>query len=240
MMTKRRLDSWLSLSAIPVLLGAIASSGAIAQPLLFAQTETPVEVEEPLESSEEAPEELELPEELEEPIELELPEDEETPEAMEEEDEWEEFTYDDAGFRVALPATPVEEMVPANPDLGMGESGAILLDTNGNTVGYAAFYRDYPDLATLESSEAIATFLDDFRDDFIANGVLDGQLLQEREIMLDSYPGREMEIIGAEGFLKTRVYLVGDRLYMLVAVSMTEEAYPETGDRFLDSFELVN
>lgn len=228
MMTKRRLDSFLSLSAIAVLLGAIASSGAIAQPLLFAQTETPVEVEEPLESSEETPEELELPE------------DEETPEAIEEEDGWEEFTYDAGGFRVALPATPVEEVVPANPDVGMGESGAILLDTNGNTVGYAAFYRDYPDLATLESSEAIATFLDDFRDDFVENGVLDGQLLQEREITLDSYPGREMEIIGAEGFLKTRVYLVGDRLYMLVAVSMTEEAYPETGDRFLDSFELLN
>lgn len=230
-MTKRRFDSWLSLSAIPILVGAIASGGAIAQPVQLAQTETPVEVEEPLESSEETPEET---------LELELPEDEETPEAIEEEDEWEEFTYDAAGFRIALPATPVEEVVRADPEMGIEESGAILLDTNSNTVGYAAFYRDYAGLDTLESSEAIATFLDGFRDDFVANGVLDGQLLQEREITLDSYPGREMEIIGAEGFLKTRVYLVGDRLYMLVAASMTEEAYPETGDRFLDSFELLN
>lgn len=234
MMTQRRLHSFLNLSAISILVGAIACSEAIAQQLDLAQTETPVEVEESPENLEETP--AETPE----PTELELPEDEETPEEMEEEDEWEEFSFGYAGFRVALPATPVEEVIPADPELGLGESGAILLDTGGNTLGYGAFYRDYIDLPPLETPEAIATFFDDFRDDFVANGVLDGQLLREREIMLDSHPGREMEIIGTEGFLKTRVYLVGDRLYMIVAVAMTEETYPETGDRFLDSFELLD
>lgn len=234
-MTQRRFLGFLGFSTVTFLFLAIAPGHAIAFPLLLAQTETPVEVEEPIvvpEVTEEEPSDSEL--------ELELPEDEENPEIIEEEDEWEEFTYDSGNFRIALPATPVEDVIPADAEAGTGESGAVFLDTNGNTVGYGAFYRDYPDIPSPDNSEAIAAFLDDFRDDFVANGVLEGQFLREREIEIAGYPGREMEVIGAEGFLKTRVYLVGDRLYMLVVASMTEEAYPETGDRFLDSFELLD
>ncbi|MEC4802618.1 MAG: hypothetical protein SAJ12_02450 [Jaaginema sp. PMC 1079.18] len=237
-MTQRRFPSYLSFSTVSFLVLAIALPEAIAFPLSFAQTEIPVEVEEPIEQ----PIELELPEVEARPEipELELPEAEEAEtEVMEEEEEWEEFVSDAGNFRVALPAAPTEEVTPAETEAGIGKTGAVLLDTNGNTVGYGVFYRDYLDLS-LDNSAEIATFLDNFRDDFAVNGVLEGRFLRERDIVIGDYPGREMEFIGAEGFLKTRVYLVGDRLYMLVAVSMTEEDYPEAGDRFLDSFELLN
>jgi hypothetical protein len=236
-MTQRQYSLLFSFSAVTFVTLAIAPSPAIAvsPAILLSQTE-------PTESEDSTELEVETPEDSTE-LEVETPEDStelegEAPEVVE--DEWEEFTYRSGGFRVSFPATPVEDRVSANPELGIPESGAVLLDTEGNTVGYGAMYRDYANAPSLENAAAIETFFNEFRDDFVANGVLDGQFLREREIAIAQYPGREMEIMGSEGFLKTRVYLVNDRLYLLVTVSMTEETYPETGDRFLDSFELLD
>jgi hypothetical protein len=66
------------------------------------------------------------------------------------------------------------------------------------------------------------------------------RLLNEVSITLGNSPGREIRFTAqGEKLLTTqRMYVVGDRLYVIFAVSLTSESTEVAVARFLDSFQL--
>ncbi|MDY7014735.1 MAG: hypothetical protein SVX43_14250 [Cyanobacteriota bacterium] len=202
-----------------------------------ATEETPTldEIETPDEATEETPtlDEIETPDEATE--ETPTLDEIETPNEATDTDSgnWEEFTSTRGGFAISLPGTPIEDIAPADPDLGTLEIGSYVWESEASQIAYGVFYKVLP---SAPSPEQVAEFLDRFRDDFVAEGVLDGELLNERPLDLDRYTGREISVEGAEGYIKARVYLVDERLYLLVAIAPNPTDFP--GDRFLNSFQL--
>lgn len=152
---------------------------------------------------------------------------------------WQEFTSQQGQFSVSMPGEPTEEIEPASDRNGNTESGSFLLELQGDTLGYGVFYKNLPNAPNSSDAAQLKEFFDGFRDDFVQNGVLEGNLIQERDISLENYLGRELEVTGSEGFIKMRVYLVEKRLYLLLAASQTKEAFPQDGDRFFNSFKLL-
>jgi hypothetical protein len=82
--------------------------------------------------------------------------------------------------------------------------------------------------------EQVKELLDDAPDAF-AKGA-NAQLTQSQNIILDGNPGKEFEFTSTEGFSgKGRVYLVEQRLFLVVAIA----AQTQNIQRFLDSFRLL-
>lgn len=154
-------------------------------------------------------------------------------------EEWQEFTSPQGNFTVSMPGKPTEEITEANAENGITESGSFLLELEGDILGYGVFYKHLPNAPSVASTEQTKEFFDGFRDDFVQNGVLDGTLVEESDVMLGEYAGRQLEVSGSEGYIKLRVYLVEERLYLLLAASETQEKFPPAGDRFFNSFKLL-
>jgi hypothetical protein len=78
--------------------------------------------------------------------------------------------------------------------------------------------------------------LDGARDGAVKN--VNGKLLEEKQIKVDNYPGRELLVKGPQGvFIRERVFMVGDRLIQAVAVSPSQT---QTADmsHFFNSIKL--
>jgi hypothetical protein len=68
------------------------------------------------------------------------------------------------------------------------------------------------------------------------------KILSEKKISFDGHPGRELEIYdGKEGlYMRGRIYLRKNTMYMLVAGGNKEQLNSKESARFLDSFRLQN
>jgi hypothetical protein len=69
-----------------------------------------------------------------------------------------------------------------------------------------------------------------------------GKLISEKKIKLDGkHPGRELlvELPNAQGFLRMRLYLAGPAMYVVMAVSPTQDGVKDkAANDFLDSFKV--
>ena len=85
------------------------------------------------------------------------------------------------------------------------------------------------------------SLLDGTRDVVVSSSK--GKLLSEKKIILDKNPGREFRAelpIGEDrkgGILKCRIYLVGHRVFQIMAVSPKDEANTKDIDVFFRSFK---
>jgi hypothetical protein len=82
--------------------------------------------------------------------------------------------------------------------------------------------------------------LDQARDRGVAS--LNGELIGERDIKLDSHPGREVRIKSPEqGFYyRSRMYLVDERFYQVSVTTLADQYSSTNITRFLNSFELLS
>ena len=98
-------------------------------------------------------------------------------------------------------------------------------------------YNDFPE-SIIRENTADALF-DGGRDAAFASA--GSRLLTEENISLNGHPGRELnfEIRGGEGMVRSRVYLVGRRLYQIIWTGPSDKALLENVDEFLNSFELL-
>ncbi|MDY6786402.1 MAG: hypothetical protein SW833_28480, partial [Cyanobacteriota bacterium] len=198
--------------------------------------DTPPPVEEP--TNETSPTE-DTPPPVEEPTNETSPTEDTPPPSQLEPDatNWQDFTSTQGSFTVSLPGNPTEEIEPADPARGMLETGSYVWESEADEIAYGVFYKVLPIAPT---TEQISGFLDSFRDDFVSEAFIDGQLIAERPIDIESYPGREIAVEGSDGYVEARVYLVNERLYLLVAIAPNQTDFPQGGDRFLDSFQLIS
>jgi hypothetical protein len=105
-------------------------------------------------------------------------------------------------------------------------------------VSYTVSYADYPK-DIIEQNES-GDMLDSARNG-AARSVEGSKLISESVISFGEYPGREFKVEAPDGksTLHVRVFLVENRLYSLMVVSIGEHPSPSDIQKFFESFALI-
>lgn len=143
--------------------------------------------------------------------------------------QWSRFSSTEGRFSVLLPGKPVAEV--DNNELGVTRS--FTADTDWAT--YAVGYTDYKN-ALPNPGQA----LDGARDALTRS--TNSRLLNESRLSINGYPGRELNIVAPGGVARdtTRLYVVGNRLYMVrVVVTPADRDVSGDKERFFSSFRLA-
>lgn len=138
------------------------------------------------------------------------------------------FSPDGGGFSIALRGTPTYETQTFDTTLGQVVSNVYTLERSKTEV-YLVSYTDYPDEVLKADPQ---TVLDGVRDGAVSN--VHGKLFSENRITLNGYPGREFTVVIGTQYIHARAYLVGKRLYTVMA-SAPGYSYSEV----LESFKLI-
>ncbi len=155
--------------------------------------------------------------------------------------EWKEFSSPEGHFTILFPGKPREYVQPPDTKAGRLEKRIYALET-----ALATYIVAYDDLAPFSADPAtIKQMLDSGRDQAIASEK--GKLLEEKNISLDGHPGREIVAETPEGILKTRVYVVRQRLYQIILFTPSSQMRSkESGQldqsmthKFFESFRLT-
>ncbi len=152
------------------------------------------------------------------------------------EDTWKLFTSPAAGFAVKMPGLPIEQMQTVKTAAGNVEVHVFSVELEKPPVSYVVSYSALPESAVKPGSEAKR--LDNARDGAVAS--TKGTLKSQRRILLQNYPGRELEIdLPKERRVRTRIYAVGNRLYQLLVIGPAGAKDATEAKRFLESFQLT-
>ncbi|MBX6314389.1 MAG: hypothetical protein IRY99_15970 [Isosphaeraceae bacterium] len=149
---------------------------------------------------------------------------------------WKEFTPQDGIFAVRLPGEPTEKKQTLESNLGPLENVQYL--ASSGRVAYMVTSVAYP-----VAPPRAKALLDGTRDGVVK--VAQGRLLLEKPITLGRHPGRELTIevpLGDHpkaGLQHCRIFLVGRRVYELIAVTPKEMPATEEIEAFFRSFRLL-
>jgi len=153
---------------------------------------------------------------------------------------WKEFSTAVGGFSILMPGTPQEQKQSLDSEIGPIDY--YTFSSEDRASAYVVGYADYPaDLIRQADPDAM---LDGARDGAVSN--VKGKLVNEREMSLRDYPGKELEIeapiggVSQNGTIITRLYLVDQRLYQLITVTPQGRDSSEDVQKFLDSFKLLD
>ncbi len=140
-------------------------------------------------------------------------------------------------FRVRFPESPRENVLKAPSPAGPIEIHMAAVDRGD--IAYIASYNDCPfDPKAIDPDSTLETAV---------RGSLQsskGTLRSKRDIRLGDHPGKACEIAlplpdGRPSTCRSRVYLVGKRLYQVVVIEAKGQEDPKVADAFLDSFALL-
>lgn len=158
------------------------------------------------------------------------------PGARESASAWTRLTPSDAGFSVSMPGKPEPQTrVESLPDGSKLEHHVYFAEAKPSS-----YVVNYNDLDYDVDPSKVAKLFDDVRDEGVR--ARHSKVVEEKDIQLDGHPGRERleELDGAGGpvILKFRVYLVGRRLYTLMASGPKNADTAAHADKFLVSFRV--
>jgi outer membrane lipoprotein-sorting protein len=147
---------------------------------------------------------------------------------------WTEFRSEEGRFSVSMPQKPVSQASTFETPQGRFEQH-VFTATHGRLVCTVA-YTDIPKQLLVANN--VDGFFDSTRDGFIKE--VGGKLASENPLSLDGYPGREIKVHVFSGELRLRLFLVGNRLYLLsvTTVEKVSESDAETFNTFFGSFKL--
>ncbi len=152
---------------------------------------------------------------------------------------WQQFTSEGGRFSVLMPGTPTEQVQTQNTALG-DINVVIYQAIKDNSMLYQVAYSDYPQ-ELVDLFEDKNAMLQENIDLAFSN--MNGTIDQMQDVPLQGHPGKEIigqvEIEGNRYFVKWRFYLVGNRLYQVMAMDMTNTMPMEEVDMFLNSFTLA-
>ncbi len=146
---------------------------------------------------------------------------------------WTEYRPEGGKYFVLMPGTPETSVEPV-PIAGGRTVQMYQAVIENQNAAYLSTYVDYP--PELVSASSPDTLLDNVR-----NGSAKGHTLRnEKRLTIAKNPGREYVIARSNGvILVTRSFLVGNRLYQIIAAGRAGvEQHPDTV-KFLDSFRLL-
>jgi hypothetical protein len=150
---------------------------------------------------------------------------------------WETISPEKAGFTVQMPVNSYQSRQKVESDDGPAE--VVIFQSGLNKVAYMVTYVD----VAASSAGTPTALLEGTRDVVIASSK--GRLISDKRITLKKNPGREFRAsvpIGDDkkaGIMKARVYLVGRRVYQVMAIAPKDEAGSKAIDGFFASFKIV-
>ncbi|MBV8745169.1 MAG: hypothetical protein JO134_09030 [Xanthobacteraceae bacterium] len=159
--------------------------------------------------------------------------------ALAQTDSWKEYVYTGDGFAVAAPAEPVRSSQPIYVTGGTADAHIYTSEAESNTALILFVYdRHNNDRRSIQQIHAQAQEG--------ALGPVKGKLRARKELALGKYQGAELEFEAQHPDLDTkthqvrsRYYLVGRKIYHLLAVAPIGEPFPSDADRWFKSFRLT-
>lgn len=140
---------------------------------------------------------------------------------------WERFSPPGGRFSVLMPGRPMTEEQSKETRVG---KVVMHFFTSGTEKGiFIAAYADY-------QMGNVKQELDANRDSFLKG--MKATLVSESDIKLQENPGREIRAERERLSIKSRIYLVGNRYYQVVAITPSTLPGNLEADRFLTSFAL--
>lgn len=139
--------------------------------------------------------------------------------------EWKTFTSELGQFSVLLPTKPKEEQA-------------------SNAGAKAYFFHSFTGLFIFKLNYIEMPHAPDPQKMFEnlltkAKAVKGVELVEEKVIDVKGYPGREVAVKIEQSFIQTKVVIVGNRIYQLVATSLNEKSETKEARAFLDSFKIT-
>src|SRR4030095_15154425 len=124
---------------------------------------------------------------------------------------WQEFKHEAGNFAVMMPGKPLEMSQTVESE--MGKIPIYSFTAPRGALTYMAMYAEYP--ISIDTSEAAKVSLDNARDLLLSRR--NGKSISEADISFGKYPGRELKAKIDEGMLRSRTYVVNQRMYMFMA-----------------------
>lgn len=149
------------------------------------------------------------------------------------------------GYQIEFPKEPKKSVQTVNTEAGPVDMHINMLDLSGkendSNLIYLSSYAQYPDsLIHSDKREQIKGFLKETVEGLL--GSIDGKMMDERDVEIDGFKGKEVKISFQDGMaiIRIRVYLVENQVYMLQVVTKTENDSNESIGKFMKSFDLIN
>jgi hypothetical protein len=149
---------------------------------------------------------------------------------------WTKYTSKKGGFSVVMPGTPRESTKTVKTPYDTYEHNLLILADPVNGTAYAIDFTDLPE--DLLQGASVETFLDTECDVFLQKAKC--KLLSQKAITRGRLLGREIEVelLAGKAISRTRIFLVGRRIYHLSVIMPRAQANAADMERFLDSFGL--
>jgi hypothetical protein len=156
---------------------------------------------------------------------------------------WHKLKSKDYNFSIEFPSKP-----ELNQRIVVSAIGDIEMNTylskpskksNDPNLMYSINYNEYPDsYISSNRKDELSTFFSNSIDGAIKN--INGELLTEKIIEINGYPGREYRIQIKDGLaiIKSRMYLVNNSMYTLQVITPTKNEFNKSTNIFLNSFHL--
>lgn len=149
--------------------------------------------------------------------------------------QWQPTILEEAGVSILLPAGEQSEQRQTLETT----SGSLLFQLLATQVGSSRYLTGYALDLSPTQVQSPEILLISVRDALVADS---GLVLQsDRQIRLGTYPGRELYLRGDNQQITVRLYLVGQKMYLLSASQpQTATSLTPATLQFLDSFQLLN
>jgi len=125
--------------------------------------------------------------------------------------DWEEFSFPNGQFVVSMPAKPKSQSIPLDSKPGSLVANILAVDKEGES--YAVTYVEFPN--RVDDSAKSKAVLDGIVEKELVK--VAGQLINQTDVALSGFSGREVRIEVVDGFWVDRFYLVGRRIYFVSA-----------------------
>jgi len=145
--------------------------------------------------------------------------------------EWKPFTPRDGGWTATFPGTPERETERDADGSVTVDHGVELPDTDAY---FIVMTTDFPETMEFPGAKTILNAVAESFED---------SLKSRKDMTVEGYEGTEIEILmveeGVEVVVTNRLFMVGRRLYQIMAGTRAAEPMPVETQRFIDSFKLL-
>ncbi|MBE9033122.1 hypothetical protein IQ266_25625 [filamentous cyanobacterium LEGE 11480] len=140
---------------------------------------------------------------------------------------WKVFKSDAGGFSLLMPGQPIESQSDGVTSYSVTRAK--------EAVTYTVSFIDFPVNPTQEKNGITEAFTG-IKDGIVEEG---GKISQEQTVAIKGFPGKELRVSMPDGALtRVRSYIVGKRLYLVMASTNNEKNLKRSLQGFLDSFRV--
>lgn len=140
---------------------------------------------------------------------------------------WSVFRSEDGGFSLLMPGQPITSSSDGVTSYSITRAK--------ESVTYTVSYTDFP-INPAKEANGIQNALAGVKTGIVEEG---GKIQQQQTINLKGFPGEELRVVMPDGALtRLRSYIVGKRLYLIMASTDNERNLKRSLQGFLDSFRV--